>query len=132
MTKGRNITSWIAQIVAAVILGMAIPPKFTGAEAAVGIFEELGAEPWGRYAVALFETLAVILLLVPRTAVFGGLLTVGLMIGAAGSHLTVLGIGAGDGMFYMGLVALAAGATVVALRRDRLPIGSAARGESHA
>lgn len=121
----RKRASWIAQIVAAVILGQTLLFKFSGAQESVELFEQLGAEPWGRWAVGTFEALAVLLLLVPRTAALGGLAAVGLMVGALGSHLTVLGIehdGDGGLLFALALVTLLAGATVAWLRRRELPI----------
>jgi hypothetical protein len=67
----------------------------------------------------------VVLLLVPGTAALGGSLAVGLMAGAVGSHVTVLGIetgGDGGALFALALVTLAAGAVVVWLRRAELPL----------
>lgn len=124
LDKSARRKSWIAQIIVAVILGMAIPGKFTGDPIAISIFEQLGVEPFGRVAAGIFESLAVILVLVPATAVFGALLAVGLMIGAILSHLTVLGI-AIDGdpsLFGMALVAFAASLALVWLRRRDIPL----------
>jgi hypothetical protein len=121
-TKAK-IASWIGQIGAAIILGQTLFFKFTGAEEARHIFSTLGVEPWGRYATGVFELVAVVLLLVPKTAVLGGLLTAGLMVGAIGSHLTKLGIEVkGDGglLFGMAIAALLLGALVVFLRREQL------------
>jgi len=112
--------SWAAQIIAAVILGQTLFFKFTGAPESVYIFQQLGVEPWGRYATAVFELITVVLLLIPGTAGFGGLLAVALMLGAIGSHLTRLGIEVqGDGglLFGMAIVTLIAGATVARIRR---------------
>ena len=112
--------SWAAQIIAAVILGQTLFFKFTGAPESVYIFQQLGVEPWGRYATAVFELITVVLLLIPATAGFGGLLAIALMLGAIGSHLTRLGIDVqGDGglLFGMAIVTLIAGATVARIRR---------------
>ncbi len=116
--------SWVAQIIAAVILGQSLFFKFTGAPEAIYIFERLGVEPWGRYATGIVELAAVVLLLIPRTAGVGALLAIGLMIGALGSHLTVLGINVqGDGglLFGMGIVTLIAAVTVALIRRSEIP-----------
>jgi len=116
--------SWFGQIVAAAILGVALPGKFLADPAAVGVFQQLGAEPLGRWATGGFEAIAVVLLLVPVTAVYGGLLTAGLMVGAILSHLAVLGV-APDGdpsMFVMAVVAFLAGAGVAWIRRCELPL----------
>lgn len=113
------------QIVAAVILGQTLFFKFTGAPEAVSMFTELGVEPFGRLAAGVSELIAVILLLIPATAAIGGLLSAGIMVGAIGSHLTILGIDVnGDGglLFGMAIVVLVAGLTVAWIRRASLPI----------
>ena len=117
--------SWVAQIIAAVILGQSLFFKFTSAPEAIHIFERLGVEPWGRYATGSVELATVILLLVPRTAGVGALLAIGLMVGAVGSHLTVLGINVqGDGgtLFGMAIVTLIAAVIVARIRRKEIPI----------
>ncbi len=119
ISRNQAIVSWILQIVAALILGQTLFFKFTGAPEAVALFVKLGAEPWGRYAVALGELTAVILLLVPRTIPLGALLTVALMVGAIGSHLTKLGIVVEDDgglLFALAWITLACGAGVAAIR----------------
>jgi hypothetical protein len=119
-SKPALIASWIAQVLAAVIMGQTLFFKFSGADEPIDIFTTLGVEPWGRFATAIMELVAVVLLLVPRTAWLGGALTIGLMLGAVGSHLTKLGTEVkGDGglLFAVGLVALVCGPLVVWLRR---------------
>jgi hypothetical protein len=86
------VVSWICRIVAAVILLQTLYFKFTGAEESVYIFTKVGLEPWGRYASGVAELFAAVLLLFPRTVAFGGLISMAVMIGAIGSHLTKLGI----------------------------------------
>jgi len=135
MTKKQNMASWIAQVIAALILGQTLFFKFTGAPETKEIFTLLGAEPWGRIGSGLVELLAVILLLSPRFAAYGGLLTVGVMTGAIGAHLTKLGIEvAGDGgtLFIMALVTFASGASVTVLRRRELFFMRRAGGARHA
>lgn len=120
---GLLVASWIAQVLAAVIMGQTLFFKFSGAPEPIYIFTTLGVEPWGRFATATFELIAVVLLLIPRTAALGGLLTIGLMVGAVGSHLTKLGIVVKDDgglLFGMAVVALACGITVAFLRRGQL------------
>lgn len=117
--------SWVLQVIVAVILGQSLFFKFSGAEEATHIFSTLGVEPWGRYATGVVELVTVVLLLVPRLAVFGALLGLGVISGAIVSHLTVLGIEVADDgglLFAMALVVFAACATIVALRRSQLPI----------
>jgi hypothetical protein len=119
-----QVLSWALQLAVAGILLQTLFFKFTGAEESVYIFTTLGVEPWGRIGSGIVELIAAALLLVPATAPFGALLTMGLMAGAIGSHLTILGIEVrSDGGLLFGL-ALAAfvGSTVVLLiRRAQLP-----------
>lgn len=117
--------SWIAQIIAAAILGQTLFFKFSGAPEAVALFTRLGVEPWGRIATGVVELIAVILLLSPRLAATGAALATGLMLGAILSHLTVLGISVdGDGglLFSLAWVVLACSLLVLWLRRGQLPL----------
>ena len=120
-----KILSWILRIVVAVILLQTLFFKFTGAPESVYIFETVGAEPWGRWGSGLVELAASILLLVPRTRVYGALIALGVIAGAIGSHLTVLGIEVqGDGglLFGLAVVVFVASAALVVIHRDELPV----------
>ncbi|MCB1140337.1 MAG: DoxX family protein [Leptospiraceae bacterium] len=123
-----KIISWVAQIVAAIILGQTLFFKFTGAAESVYIFETLGMEPYGRLGSGVGELVAVILLLIPGLAALGGLLSMGILAGAIMAHLIVLGIEVqGDGglLFALAIIAFVASATVVWIRRTSIPfIGS--------
>ncbi len=123
-SRSTRTVSWTARIVAAAILGMAAVPKLVGAPEAVAMFENLGAGAYGRITLGVFEAAAVILLLVPRTAGVGGLLTSGILTGAVLTHLTILGVAPnGDpSMFVMAVVGLASGLTVSWLHRGRIPV----------
>jgi hypothetical protein len=55
--------------------------KFTAAKESVYIFSALGAEPWGGIGSGVVELIASLLLLVPRTVVFGAILTLGYNLG---------------------------------------------------
>ncbi len=123
LPRNARVVSWIAQLVAAVILLQTLFFKFTGAPEAVAIFERLGVEPWGRIGLGVVELVTALMLIVPRTAALGGLAAMGLMVGAIGSHLTVLGIeheGDGGALFIMAWVTLVAAGTVAWLRRGEL------------
>lgn len=111
---------WAARIVAALIMLQTLFFKFSGAEESIYIFTTVGMEPWGRYLVGTGELFAAMFLLVPRTVWLGGLLTVGLMLGAIGMHLTLLGIVVfddGGQLFIYACVTLVLGA--FALSQDK-------------
>jgi hypothetical protein len=82
----------MVRIVAALIMLQTLYFKFTASPESVYIFSRVGMEPWGRLTVGGLELVAAVLLLPNRTAWLGALLGLGLMIGAIGMHLTILGI----------------------------------------
>jgi uncharacterized membrane protein YphA (DoxX/SURF4 family) len=87
-----NIAIWLLRIIAALILLQTLYFKFTAHPQSVKLFTEIGLEPWGRIGTGVFELIASILILIPRTTVFGAALGLGLMSGAIYFHLTKLGI----------------------------------------
>ncbi len=116
--KTKTILSWLAQIVAAVILLQTLFFKFTGAEESVYIFTKLGVEPYGRIGSGVIELMAGILLLLPRYCWIGPILGLGTMAGAILSHLTVLGIdvlGDGGQLFALALITFKCCALLVIL-----------------
>src|SRR5690349_12904317 len=125
MSLSLQITSWVLQIVAALILLQTLSFKFTGAKESVYIFSRLGAEPWGRIGSGVAELIVAILLLYPRTVVFGAVGAVAIMAGAIGAHLTVLGISVeNDGglLFGLAVTVFVAGLSLMAIHRQALPI----------
>ncbi len=125
MSKRHRTISWVLQVLVAVILGQTLFFKFTGAPEAVYIFTTVGAEPWGRIGTGIAELLAVILLLIPRTVIWGALLSAGVMIGAIFSHLTLLGIVVQNDsgtLFVMGLIVFISSLVILFLRRAQIPL----------
>jgi hypothetical protein len=123
--RTQTIASWSFQLIAAAILAQTLFFKFTGAEESKYIFTVLGAEPWGRVATGCAELIAVLLLLAPRTVTLGALLSLGLMLGAIGSHLTKLGIvvkNDGGLLFGLALTVLVCSTAVLAIRRRQIPV----------
>ncbi len=89
---------WAARLLAAVIMFQTLYFKFTGAEESIYIFTTVGMEPWGRIGVGAMELIASGLLLITPIAWLGAGLALGLMAGAIGMHLFLLGIEVmGDG-----------------------------------
>jgi putative oxidoreductase len=105
--KRTEIFYWIARLVAAFIMMQTLYFKFTAAEESVFIFTTIGMEPWGRIGVGILELIAAILIIIPATVWAGSILAFGLMMGAMGMHLTLLGIevkGDGGQLFIYALI----------------------------
>ena len=83
---------WGGRIILAIVLLQTLFFKFGGAEVSKYIFGALGVEPWGRIATGILELTAAILVLIPRTSVYGAVIALFIMVGAIFSHLAVLGI----------------------------------------
>jgi uncharacterized membrane protein YphA (DoxX/SURF4 family) len=90
-SRAWNITLWILQLGAAIMLGMAGFSKLTGAEQMVGLFESIGVGQWFRYVTGLLEITGAVLLLIPTLAGVGALLLACVMLGAVATHLFVIG-----------------------------------------
>lgn len=115
-----NAAAWAAQVLAAVILAQTLYFKFQAAPESVYIFESLGVEPWGRIAAGVAELFAAAFLLVPRLNWLGAALGFGVILGALGTHLFVIGIEVqGDGglLFALAVVVLSCCAATLYLRR---------------
>lgn len=123
MSKNQSVISWVLRVIAAAILAQTLFFKFSGAEESKYIFSTLGLEPAGRIGSGIAELVAVVLLLMPRTAALGGVLGLGVISGAIMAHLTQLGIEVqGDGglLFYLAVAVFVCCAGVVWLHRDQL------------
>ena len=121
----QNKLDWVLRIVVAVILGQTLFFKFTGAAESRYIFETLGAEPWGRLGSGVMELIAVVLILMPRTAGLGAVLALGVISGALLSHLAILGIEVqGDGglLFYLALAVFFCSLVVAWTHRREIPL----------
>jgi putative oxidoreductase len=126
LSRTLYIIDWLLRIVVAVILLQTLFFKFTAAKESVYIFSALGAEPYGRIGSGVVELIASLLLLVPRTVVFGAILTLGTISGAIFAHLTKLGltIPAVDDhgeLFGLAIVVLVCTVVVLYLHRRQIP-----------
>ena len=90
--KRSSVFIWVLRIIAALIMLQTLYFKFTAHPQSVHLFSELGMEPWGRIGTGVFELIAAILILYPRTTGIGATIGSGLMTGAIFFHLTILGI----------------------------------------
>jgi hypothetical protein len=101
--KPLTIVTWVLRLLAALIMLQTLYFKFTAHPQSVKLFTEIGMEPWGRIGTGVLELIASILLLMPRTNIYGAGLGLGLMAGALYFHLfTKLGIiFDGDAVLFM-------------------------------
>ena len=128
MSKTINIVSWICRVIIAIIFLQTLFFKFTGAEESKYIFTKLmGAEyeAFGRIGSGVAELIASILILIPRTAAIGAVVSLGVISGAIFSHLTQLGIVVADDggtLFGLAIVIFVLSLVVLFLHRRELPI----------
>ncbi len=121
--KITKLTYWAARLIAAVILLQTLYFKFTGAPESVYIFTTVGIEPWGRIGVGIMELIASGFLLITSTAWLGAGLALGLMVGAMGMHLTILGIevqGDGGYLFFLALAVSLCSAFVLWVDQEKV------------
>ena len=116
-----KIISIVATAVVFVILGQTLFFKFSGATESVELFTRLGLEPYGRIGIGVAELIAILLLVIPRTSVYGALLSLGLMAGALLSHVTKLGFAGEMGsLAALGAVAFVSSAVILWTLKDRV------------
>ena len=116
-----SIAPWVLRIIAALIMLQTLYFKFNGAEESVYIFSQLGMEPWGRIGTGIFELIASILILYPRTTFLGAVLAIGLMLGAISAHLLKLGIvikNDGGQLFIYALIVLVSSTILAIIYRN--------------
>ncbi|MEO6733546.1 MAG: DoxX family protein [Ferruginibacter sp.] len=117
------IAIWLLKLLAAIIMLQTLYFKFTAAEESVYIFTKLGMEPYGRIGIGALELVASILILYPKTTVYGAMLAIGLMTGALFFHITKLGIevqGDGGQLFIYALLVLLAATALFFIYRNQL------------
>jgi putative oxidoreductase len=112
-----------AAIVAAVIFLQTLYFKFTAHPDSVYIFTKIGGEPALRIGSGIAELIIAILLIYPRTTLYGAIAGFLLMIGAIGQHLFVLGIvvnNDGGTLFILALITFFSCGLVLYLKRAQL------------
>ena len=128
MNKMTNFIYWVSRILAAIILLQTLYFKFSASEESVYIFRRIGMEPWGRIGVGVLELIAAVLLLLNSTVWIGAALSAGLMAGAIGMHLTMLGIVVkDDGGYLFALAAIVLVCNIFTLYTNRKKITSVLR-----
>jgi putative oxidoreductase len=119
----KNKITLLLRLIAVGILLQTLFFKFTGAPESKFIFSTLGIEPWGRWLSGIFELIASVLLLVPKTQILGAVLGMGVMMGAIASHILFLGISVqGDGglLFGLALIVFSACTLIVFMGRKQI------------
>jgi uncharacterized membrane protein YphA (DoxX/SURF4 family) len=114
---------WILRLLAAAIMLQTLFFKFSGAPESIYIFKTLGMEPYGRIGTGVMELIASVLILYPKTTVYGAVLAMGLMAGAIFFHLTKLGLVVmddGGQLFIYALLVLISAAVLVIVYRQQL------------
>jgi len=125
-----DMVPWVAQVVVALVLVQTLFFKFTYAPETQVIFGERGGRP-AATAVGVMELVCAALLLVPRTATMGAVLSLTVISGAIFTHLTSLGISIpvapdrkerdGGLLFALALLMAVGSAVVLAFRWRELP-----------
>ena len=108
------VVLWIAQVALALMLLMAGGSKLVGVPAMVSLYDAIGLGQWFRYVTGAIEVSAGVALLIPSAALFGAILLVPTMFGAAIANL-ILGQSPA-----VPLVLLLVAATVAWTRRNQL------------
>ena len=112
------------RIIIALILIQTLRFKFTAHPDSVYIFTKVGLEPYGRIGIGIFELIASILILIPKTIYIGSLITIGIIGGAIVMHLTKLGIvinGDNGLLFYTAVLLFILSLITLWIHRKELP-----------
>lgn len=110
--RWKSVTAWVLQILAGLAFLTAGLMKLVGDEMQVKTFEEVGMGQWFRYLTGTLELIGALLILFPRSAFWGALLLMCIMVGAILTHLVLIG-----GSPVPAIVLLVITATVAWLRR---------------
>lgn len=88
MSKGKNIASWIIQVVVALLFIMMAFPKLMSDPETVANFARWGLPAKMYLVIGMFELLGAIGLLIPKTSALAAIGLILIMIGALFTHLT--------------------------------------------
>lgn len=111
----KRSVDWIIRILLVLAFLAAGGAKIAGAPPMVAIFEQIGAGQWFRFVTGTLEIVGGLLVLVPRTTIWGALLLACVMVGAVFTHLALIG-----GNPLPAFILLALSGSVLWLRRQQL------------
>ncbi|WP_242134861.1 DoxX family protein [Aestuariivivens marinum] len=120
----KKHVSLFLRVFVAIVLIQTLRFKFTAHPDSVFIFKTLGLEPYGRIGIGILELIAGLLLLIPKTIWAGALLSIGVIIGAIISHLTVLCVIVNDDggmLFYTALITFTVSCIILYIHRKAIP-----------
>lgn len=123
--KANNLISVILRIAVAVIFIQTLYFKFTAHPDSVYIFSKLGVEPYGRIGLGIAELIAAVLILWPTTKIMGILLSLGIILGAIGSHFLVIGTevkGDSGGLFTLAIIVFVACVILLIMHRTEIQL----------
>ena len=89
-STAQSRTIWGVRILLVIAFGAAGAAKLAGVPQMVATFEAIGIGQWFRYVTGVIEVLGALLMLVPATGLYAGLMLGGTMVGATVSHLIVV------------------------------------------
>jgi len=89
LTQSRII--WGIRVLLALAFAAAGATKLAGAPQMVQLFDAVGFGQWFRYLTGAVEIIGAVLLVMPATGFFGGLLLAATMVGGTGTHLLLIG-----------------------------------------
>lgn len=128
MPKAAKIVSWVFSIAVAVLyLQTVLLFKFPGATESIYIFEKVAGpemEGFARIGSGIAELITAVLLLIPKTRIYGAILSVFVILGAIFSHLTILGIEVqndGGTLFFLAMTIFVLSLIVIFLHRSDIP-----------
>ena len=88
ISKGKNIGSWVVQVMVAGLFMMMAVPKLMSSADTVANFERWGLPGKMYLVIGAFEMLGAIGLLVPKTSAYAAIGLIMIMMGALYTHLT--------------------------------------------
>lgn len=117
---GQNLTKKdlihiIPRVIVVIVIGQTLPFKYSGHPESIWIFEQMGWEPWGRYMIAIIETIAILLLLSPWY-ILGAIISLSIISAANFLHFTRLGLeinGDGGLLFRLSILVIISSLTIV-------------------
>lgn len=112
----------ILAIISIIVLVQASYYKLIGHHESVYLFTFLEVEPYGRITIGGLELLASILLIIPRTALYGSIIGVSIMVGAIISHvfITDLEIPNGTTLFILAVIVFLCCFFILFMRKEQL------------